>query len=101
MKFKFEFDKIKHIWTVTVVKKVLHDIIDVYYEYIFDCTSGKYVRKEYERYNNAAGGFELPPLKNSKEQQENSTSFFIEETTPPKELGVPYKQGGYYPPSTY
>ena len=31
----------------------------------------------------------------------NTTSLFIEETTQPKELGVPYKQGGYYPPGTY
>ena len=31
----------------------------------------------------------------------NITSLFIEETTQPKELGVPYKQGGYYPAGTY
>jgi len=31
----------------------------------------------------------------------NTTSLFIEETTEPKELGVPYKQGGYYPLGTY
>ena len=31
----------------------------------------------------------------------NTTSLFIEETTEPKELGVPYKQEGYYPPGTY
>ena len=39
------------------------------------------------------------PQKDDKKK--NSTSLFIEETTPPKELGVPYKQGGYYPPGTY
>ena len=39
------------------------------------------------------------PQKDDKKK--NSTSLFIEETTPPKELGVPYKQGGYYPPDTY
>ena len=45
---------------------------------------------------------ETPPFYRYLEMKKgNTTSLFIEETTQPKELGVPYKQGGYYPAGTY
>jgi len=45
-------------------------LIDTYYEYIFKCKTGKYTRKEYERYNeNAKDMPTLPPLKNSKKNK--------------------------------
>jgi len=48
-------------------------LIDTYYEYIFNCKTGKYTRKEYERYNeNAMDMPTLPPLKNSKKNKQRS-----------------------------
>ena len=51
------------------------------------------------------GGDLLPKSKTDFPKKDdinnNSTSLFIEETKEPKELGIPYKQGGYYPPDTY
>ena len=38
---------------------------------------------------------------NKVPSEKRSSSLFIEETTHPKELGVPYKQGGDYPAGTY
>ncbi|WP_454982276.1 hypothetical protein [Capnocytophaga granulosa] len=46
-------------------------MIDTYYEYIFNCKTGKYTREEYERYNeNAMDMPTLPPLKNSKKNKQ-------------------------------
>ena len=60
-----------------------------YRDIIIDATTGKTISDK---------------IKDSRfpdNQNNNTTSIFIEETTPPKELGVPYKQGGDYPPDTY
>ena len=61
-----------------------------YRDIIIDATTGKTISDK---------------IKDSRfpddDDDNNTTSIVIEETTHPKELGVPYKQGGDYPAGTY
>ena len=73
-------------------------------EIYIDSKTGKVLYEE-DSFLFLEGGDLLPKSKTDfpkkDEINNNSTSIFIEETIQPKELGVPYKQGGYYPPDTY
>lgn len=52
-------------------KNTLKDRVETYWEYIFDCKTGKYTRCEYERYTKKMNEIpNLPILKKSKEYQE-------------------------------
>ena len=82
-KLYIEFKNNNREVAVIVFKERIDVLIDTYYEYIFDCKTGKYTREEYERYNeNAMDMPTLPPLKNSKEnkrKRKNSISISDEE----------------------
>ena len=63
-KLYIEFKNNNRKVAVIVFKERIDILIDTYYEYIFNCKTGKYTRKEYERYNeNAKDMPTLPPLK--------------------------------------
>ena len=69
-KLYIEFKNNNREVAVIVFKERIDILIDTYYEYIFKCKTGKYTRKEYERYNeNAKDMPTLPPLKNSKKNK--------------------------------
>ena len=69
-KLYIEFKNNNREVAVIVFKERIDILIDTYYEYIFNCKTGKYTRKEYERYNeNAKDMPTLPPLKNSKKNK--------------------------------
>ena len=69
-KLYIEFKNNNREVAVIVFKERIDILIDTYYEYIFNCKTGKYTRKEYERYNeNAMDMPTLPPLKNSKKNK--------------------------------
>ena len=82
-KLYIEFKNNNREVAVIVFKERIDILIDTYYEYIFNCKTGKYTRKEYERYNeNAMDMPTLPPLKNSKKnkhKRKNSISISEEE----------------------
>ena len=82
-KLYIEFKNNNREVAVIVFKERIDILIDTYYEYIFKCKTGKYTRKEYERYNeNAKDMPTLPPLKNSKKnkrKRKNSISISEEE----------------------
>ena len=82
-KLYIEFKNNNREVAVIVFKERIDVLIDTYYEYIFDCKTGKHTREEYERYNeNAMDMPTLPPLKNSKEnkrKRKNSISISEEE----------------------
>jgi len=82
-KLYIEFKNNNRKVAVIVFKERIDILIDTYYKYIFNCKTGKYTRKEYERYNeNAMDMPTLPPLKNSKEnkrKRKNSISISEEE----------------------
>ena len=72
-KLYIEFKNNNRKVAVIVFKERIDILIDTYYEYIFNCKTGKYTRKEYERYNeNAKDMPTLPPLKNSKKNKRKS-----------------------------
>ena len=72
-KLYIEFKNNNREVAVIVFKERIDVLIDTYYEYIFDCKTGKYTRKEFERYNeNAMDMPTLPPLKNSKKNKQRS-----------------------------
>ena len=63
-KLYIEFKNNNREVAVIVFKERIDILIDTYYKYIFNCKTGKYTRKEYERYNeNAKEMPTLPPLK--------------------------------------
>ena len=63
-KLYIEFKNNNRKVAVIVFKERIDILIDTYYKYIFNCKTGKYTRKEYERYNeNAKDMPTLPPLK--------------------------------------
>ena len=69
-KLYIEFKNNNRKVAVIVFKERIDILIDTYYKYIFNCKTGKYTRKEYERYNeNAKDMPTLPPLKNSKKNK--------------------------------
>ena len=69
-KLYIEFKNNNRKVAVIVFKERIDILIDTYYEYIFNCKTGKYTRKEYERYNeNAKDMPTLPPLKNSEKNK--------------------------------
>ena len=82
-KLYIEFKNNNREVAVIVFKERIDVLIDTYYEYIFNCKTGKYTREEYERYNeNAKEMPTLPPLKNSKKnkrKRKNSISISEEE----------------------
>ena len=82
-KLYIEFKNNNREVAVIVFKERIDILIDTYYKYIFNCKTGKYTRKEYERYNeNAMDMPTLPPLKNSKKnkrKRKNSISISEEE----------------------
>ena len=82
-KLYIEFKNNNREVAVIVFKERIDILIDTYYEYIFNCKTGKYTRKEYERYNeNAMDMPTLPPLKNGKKnkrKRKNSISISEEE----------------------
>ena len=82
-KLYIEFKNNNREVAVIVFKERIDILIDTYYEYIFDCKTGKYTREEYERYNEKAKDMPtLPPLKNSKKnkrKRKNSISISEEE----------------------
>ena len=70
-KLYIEFKNNNREVAVIVFKERIDILIDTYYEYIFNCKTGKYTREEYERYNeNAMDMPTLPPLKNSKKNKQ-------------------------------
>ena len=70
-KLYIEFKNNNREVAVIVFKERIDILIDTYYEYIFNCKTGKYTREEYERYNeNAKDMPTLPPLKNSKKNKQ-------------------------------
>ena len=70
-KLYIEFRNNNREVAVIVFKERIDVLIDTYYEYIFNCKTGKYTREEYERYNeNAKEMPTLPPLKNSKKNKQ-------------------------------
>jgi len=85
-KLYIEFKNNNREVAVIVFKERIDILIDTDYEYIFNCKTGKYTRKEYERYNeNAKDMPTLPPLKNSKKnkrkiKRKNSISISEEES---------------------
>ena len=69
-KLYIEFKNNNRKVAVIVFKERIDILIDTYYKYIFNCKTGKYTRKEYERYNeNAKDMPTLPPLKNSEKNK--------------------------------
>ena len=82
-KLYIEFKNNNREVAVIVFKERIDILIDTYYEYIFNCKTGKYTREEFERYNeNAKDMPTLPPLKNSKKnkrKRKNSISISEEE----------------------
>ena len=69
-KLYIEFKNNNREVAVIVFKERIDILIDTYYKYIFNCKTGKYTRKEYERYNeNAKDMPTLPPLKNSEKNK--------------------------------
>ena len=72
-KLYIEFKNNNRKVAVIVFKERIDILIDTYYKYIFNCKTGKYTRKEYERYNeNAMDMPTLPLLKNSKKNKQRS-----------------------------
>ncbi|WP_454974853.1 hypothetical protein [Capnocytophaga gingivalis] len=70
-KFRVYFDEAEELLHCEIFKKQLSDKVETYWEYIFDCKTGKYTRCEYERYTKKMNEIpNLPILKKSKEYQE-------------------------------